>query len=191
MKRKQVSILITGAKGTGKTTKLIELVNTLEATGAKICFVYNGTGEEKIEVYKQVKIEDIYTTNERMFRINYTSKNNLFKRLEAITKPQANREQKRICLVFDDGMFFIKSKDYDLENILRTQRQRNLDVCFVTHGISEIPAMFWGFFNCMLLFKTTDKASRSIYKVPTEFLDYADEVNRSGNEYYNKFISFT
>lgn len=187
--RKQISTLLVGAKGCGKTTVLMDIVKA-QPESVRVCFVYNGTGEAKIEAFKQVSVEDIYTTSLTRFRINYTTKNNLLERLEKITKA-SGRKPSRLMLIFDDGLYFLRSKNFALENILRTQRQRNIDLLFVAHGVGEVPAMFWGFFNTLILFKTTEVSSRNAYKIPDYILEEIEAVNESAKQNGNYYFKIT
>lgn len=190
MKRKQFSLLLAGKQGCGKTTKLMQIVN---AYGAKICFVYNGTGEEKIERLPTVLIENIYNTYERVFKINYDGnpKANFFSRLEKITLGKKGEVLQRVLLIFDDGMYFLtRPKEYDLENILRTRRQRNLDIIFVTHSISEIPRQFWAFFNTLILYQTSDAVGSSKNKIPNfEYINSLVNVVNARAPYQPEFIN--
>lgn len=188
-KRKQISTLFSGAKGCGKTTLLMKFVKNYINYG-NVCFVYNGAGEEKIEMFPTEKIENFLTTDKKIFKLNYHSGINFFGRLDLATRSKGI--SKKTLIIFDDGMCFIKLKDFDFENILRSQRQRNLDLIFVTHGISEIPAQFWGFFNSMVLFRTTDNIQRSRNKIPNfddmeKYVNYVN-TNSETNQYYHYYI---
>lgn len=183
-------MLIAGKQGCGKTTSLYEVINSYEE---KVCFVYNGTGEHKIDILPTVKIEDIYNTSNSVFKVNYDSnpKAKFFERLERATIAERGKVLQRVLLVFDDGMFFLtRPKEYALENILRTRRQRNLDLIFVTHSVSEIPRQFWAFFNCLLLFQTSDAIASNKQKIPNfETLSAWVEIVNKRQQYKPEFIN--
>jgi len=180
MKRKQFSLLIAGKQGCGKTSKLFDIINGYG--NEKICFVYNGTGEDKIDRLPTIQLEQIYTTGQRMFKVNFDAnpKARFFERLEKVTLGTKGTQMQRLLLIFDDGMYFLsRPKEYDFENILRTRRQRNLDLIFVTHSISEIPRQYWAFFNSLLLFQTSDAVGSAKYKIPNfeQINSYINVVN--------------
>lgn len=173
-----------GGNGTGKTTMLKRLLNTLG--GRSLVVVPDIIGWEEYPLVELDCKEDYLGDGIRVHIFDDDKKKGTLTKLKYF---------KNGSLVFDDARAYIDaSTSRPVRNLLIRRRQMMLDVFVVGHGFNEVPPVFFTFFTELILFRTSDNVARR-----KEFLLNADvminaqkHVNEAAkkNPYYYKIIKF-
>ena len=124
-------IAIIGKKRTGKTTKAVELIKSLEMP----TFIFD--------------INNEYT---RKFGLK-----NDYKGKISMEEFQSNVMNKRnCCLVFEEAAPFLKRSNSVLIDIMQRSRHTNNVVILILHQIADLPRDLYGRIDYIVLFKTQD-----------------------------------
>lgn len=186
--RRQFFTLIVGAQGCGKTTYAFKIIKKFQEQGKPIlCIIPDD--EEKLfwdvdeiecdwDNLNQLKrdlhnfrtgIKKIYCDNVKLFDlIRHFFKNGL--------------------IVIDDARVYLTSRDEPFRAMIMRRRQKNCDVLFICHGLSEIPPSCNSFITDVILFETTDEfkkwniANKERYKGIVENINH---IARTTNKYHS------
>lgn len=182
--------LILGAKGTGKTTLLDEIIKT-----AKERVLICTPDEIEWQQYTATQLlrpADFDFQGVRKFIFTNLGKKDFFNngmRVNCFT---------RGFLVFDDCRLFFKGYEYEKEifrNLIIRQRHKMRDIFLVAHGFKEIPPFFFTYTTDIILFRTTDdiSARKKDLKDFDRMHSAQSRVNtKAQNEpHYFEYIKFT
>lgn len=185
MGRNTSCLIITGAQRTGKTTFAKSVADQYPK---KVLVVCPDDMEPAWYKYKLIDPSEIATITEGKHRVMYDPKDKLF--LERITDHYKNG-----MLIWDDAKVYFnnQSRINELEAMLARRRQFNIDIMFMYHGFSTIPALLWTYSTHIALFRTNDAYQRSAnktlnYEEMVKILDRVKEQCRT-NPYYKEIIS--
>ncbi len=158
--RRQFFTIIAGGQGCGKTTFGFRIIDTFQKSDKPVLCILpddeeklfwnideihydsenpNNTARELINF--KTGIKKIYCDNVKLFDIVRTYfKNGL--------------------IVVDDARVYLTSRDEPFRAMIMRRRQKNCDVLFICHGLSEIPPSCNSFVTDVILFETTDDFKR-------------------------------
>lgn len=179
--RETTCILIAGAQGCGKTTYALEMFNSYPKQGI---IIDTGAGEEAFDVFPEVTIQQLKDNREKV-KILYDESKDFF--------PIMSRNFANGIILFDDGMYFMADrKNENFRKLLMTRRQRNIDIVFICHGITEVPPSFWTFCTHLVLFKTIDNIKRAEKNAPQydrieKATIYVNEMSKK-NPYHKEIL---
>lgn len=145
-KRERELFLIAGTNGTGKTTFILNLIEKKKERCIYFVPDFADKKNENIKTFKNfdfVGIRKMLFTNENLSLISQAFKNG--------------------SIVFDDVKFMLPqnlNSNKDFYNLLIRRRQKNIDLYFIAHGLTEVPPKLWTFLNYLILFKTHDNIIR-------------------------------
>lgn len=150
MQREAKMTIILGAKGTGKTTLLRQILETSKQK----CLVVT----PRVNEWTDVPDTDLSTLSS----YDYNGiRRHIIRRGYSIPRLPFF---KRGILVFDDCKTFIKPLDETIEQMLIDGRHHELDIFYVAHGFTRVPPMFYNYYTEIILFRTEDNpAARKGY----------------------------
>lgn len=94
-------------------------------------------------------------------------------------------------IVIDDARVYLTSRDEPFRAMIMRRRQKNNDIIFICHGLSEIPPSCNSFLTDLILFNTTDDfkkwniADKEKYK---PIVANINNIARTKNQYYSERI---
>jgi hypothetical protein len=141
--RQPMSYLLVGTQHTGKTYFVTKLV---KKTNKNVLVILPHLYEPKYNDYKLITIDEIgkYKRSKILFDVN----NKQFYKI--IYNRFLNG-----TIIFDDTKFCIKTWLYaDIESLIGTNRQTNVDVFLMYHSFNRVPDFFWTYIKRLILFKT-------------------------------------
>jgi ABC-type Na+ transport system ATPase subunit NatA len=177
-------IVFIGTNGTGKTTKLKELVSNLLKIKRRILIV---TPDD-------VEWNSIPFVNDR-FKERISSYKGARRMIfESDTIQLIDQEFRNGVLIFDDCRAYLDAHtSKELHTIMVRRRQRDIDVIFVAHGFSDVPPKFFNFATFYILFKTneniaTRKNRINNYPILAAAQEKVNFEAESNNPYYYEII---
>lgn len=183
-------ILIAGAQGCGKTHTSLEFAAITLQNNKRVLILCPDNDETLIQRFPEVKIHQLTTFTKIGFLVADFKDKFFYEKI-------ANEKTgfRNGLFIIDDGKSFtINSRNEDFVDMIRRARQRNLDVIFSCHGMTDVPPSFWTFFTDMILFYTSDNLKKSSYSIPNmeEKIEYQQRVNdtawNTGNGRYKEHI---
>lgn len=182
----QKRIVVCGTNGTGKTTFVKKLIESVLLSGAnkKALSVLPDDGEPLFRPYTEIErhhLKMISTIKDRTLKVYFDeSRKGKISMWDEIRVNFQNG-----ILVLDDAKFYTGSNDDDLKKLFIRSRQNNIHIVFICHGLSEIPPNLFTFCTEMALFNTTDSWLRLKSKIPnpTKFEGFVNEVRRKANDH--------
>lgn len=179
MKRQAKRILICGAQGTGKSLMSLKFIKlTLASKFEKNYFILCPDDDETLfQKFPVIKPEDLPRSGKIIFD---EDDENFF-----ITIKQRAIHG---IMVIDDGQFFVSNqKNEQFEKMIQRARQKNLDIIFSCHGMTNVPRRFWTFFTDLILFYTSDSLDIARANIPDidEKKQWQTEVNNKVKESRN------
>lgn len=154
--RRQFFTVIAGGQGCGKTTFAFKMINSfLKFKKPVLCVIPDD--EEKLFW----DIDEIINTGDNDNYLAHELRN--FK--EGIKKIYCSDVKlfdiirnnfRNGLIVIDDARVYLKSRDEPFRAMIMRRRQKNNDIIFICHGLSEIPPSCNSFLTDLILFNTTD-----------------------------------
>lgn len=174
MNRINAICLIAGTRGTGKTTAVKRWIK--EQT--KKVLIVDTFSNPAWKEFPSLDPELLKRWNSGIYRF-YDSDTN--KVMAAIEKSVYNA-----LLVFEDATKYVGSKlSEDVKKFALDSKQKNLDVIFIFHSLSDIPRDLVRISDTITLFKTVEESSNPNLKnkYRPNILELMDMVNSSDNKY--------
>lgn len=180
------SVILCGINGTGKTTLLRNILTEMMKSGQRALIVtpdpLEWSGVKEVNDRNKSEI----STFEGARKIIYYKGC-----MELIQKYYYNG-----ILVFDDARVYIRAQSDDFMTWLQIRRrQAGIDLFTVTHGLTQVPPIFFTFASTLILFYTKDNIKRR-----GDYVDEADfeeiqqakkrisQIVTNGNKYYYEII---
>lgn len=187
MGRNTTCTIIVGAQRTGKTTFAKKLADEYLK---KVLVVCPDDMEPAWYKYKLISPNDIIGLKSGRSRVIYDPRDTNF--LRTIVD-----NYKGGLLIWDDAKVYFNThaRVFELEAMLARRRQFNLDIMFMYHGFSTIPALLWTYSTHLALFRTNDAFQRSANKTLNydEMVKFLDEIKSRAqtDPHVHKIISLT
>ena len=182
--RQPFFIMILGTNGTGKTTKLKELIlNELKKEKNHILILTPDDAEF-------TQIPEVHPDfPDRIQRYSGTRKIIVTRSQAGAVLESVRKNFKKGTLIFDDcRAYFDPSTLSILETIFVRRRQMQIDILAVAHGPSKVPPAFFSYLTHIILFKTNDpmKIRADRFDDISRWEAIQAEVNRKAadNPYY-------
>lgn len=192
-KRLNFCTCVVGFQGTGKSTEMRKLAETVAKSGDKktlIIDVNNSAAYKDIQLLNYAKFQYWMENQEGGIKKFYDpDKDKMFNFL--ITKFYNG------VLVFEDATKYIDARPkMNVRSYLTDHRMSNLDIFFMFHSIELIPPFFLKMTNYLTIFKTDDVIQenwnfykkRFGHKHAERILACWNNVIASKNPYYNETI---
>jgi len=165
--RNRELFLFTGINGTGKSTLVMKLANLyISKRREKVLLLVPDFAEhqgiKELKTYKYTGIRKQYFSKDNLQEINENFKNGL--------------------IIFDDVRFMLPSNIENFKpfyNLLIRRRQKNIDLYFTSHALTEVPPKLYTFLNYLILFRTSDNIDR--YKKYILKFDYLKQKQNKIN----------
>lgn len=189
--RRQFFTLIAGAQGCGKSTYAWKIIEAfLKQKKPVLCILPDD--EEKLFW----NVEEIEHDEDRPNKTAIELRN-LKSGIKKIYCANVKlfdliREHfKNGLIVIDDARVYLTSRDEPFRAMIMRRRQKNCDIIFICHGLSEIPPSCNSFLTDVILFEITDDfkrwniSNKEMYK---PVVDRINHIARTSNKYYSERI---
>lgn len=181
MSRRQERILVCGTNGTGKSRFADAIIQAYPKEKVSLIIDPDGS-EELFDKYTEITEDLIPYQNQwgtNRAKCMYTSA----KIFDTILTPP--REKFNGLLVLDDARNYSGSRDEHLLRLFRRSRQKNMDILFICHGLSEIPPSLITFSTKLVLFNTVDSWQRLKQNItnPEKFEQYVNYVRKKASQH--------
>ena len=171
--RKNVTLLIVGQKGTGKTTLAKKL---LERSVLPKKLIFDPTGQEAWQSYPRINPEHLPYWKKGAKRLFEENTEEMLRLINQYIRDTFN--------VFDDASAYVDFiVNTELKALLTRNRHYNNDLVFIFHSLRLVPVRLYEYASHLILFKTndTDQHLRKLDKVPN-----IEEIRRAYYEVQEK-----
>lgn len=188
--RRQIFCVIVGAQGCGKTSEAFKLIKVFEKQGKPILCVIPDDEEKQFWQIEEIETDDESALIHELrnfksgIRKIYCEDVKLFDIIRAYFRNG--------LIVIDDARVYLGSRDKPFRSLIMRRRQKNCDIIFICHGLSEIPPSCNSFITDIILFEIGDDyetwnvANKKMY-VP--IVARINSIARTKNKYYSERIS--
>ena len=181
--RRQLSIVVAGTNGTGKSTFAMNMVKKLE-TVKPVLFVLPDDEEKLFWDIDEIDEDNVARELihfKKGFKKLYADDCKIFDVIRQCFKNGV--------IVIDDARVYLTSRDEPLRKLYMRRRQINCDIIFICHGLSEVPPSCSSFITDVVLFETIDEVDRWTIDNKNQYIGIRNRVNkiaREQNRYYNE-----
>ena len=183
-------ILVVGARGTGKTRLLKELmrlskkrkkylIDTADNDVWKNMGTFDRPANSAIKI-PILQIEDLYKQPEGLHRIITPDPEELY--------PELQRTTRNSLIVLEDATRYVESRiSKPLKRIVLDTKQKNNDLILVFHALAEVPPKLVRMSDKIVLFKTQESYNASKYPFP--IIEYwMKKIAENKSRYFYKTI---
>lgn len=167
-------IVITGTRGTGKTTYLINLLRSLSRRRGTL--IINPSQETKFlaagipEIKKPASlVVPAGRVRQYIPKVSYAGRirGDRRKRMQSVIEYFLTRKRTG-ALVIDDARELFKGQEFTdvFETYLLAGRQNDIDIILILHSLGQIPAPIVPYVTDVIIFPSHEASERFFYKLP-------------------------
>ena len=147
MQRNRDFLTIIAAQGRGKTTKLMELINSRLKQNERFIVIVPDTSEPTWFPYEIIFADEL----EQNFDVNFTGviclEFEFKKTIPFLADLMKNNKLKSFSLVMDDPSFVEDYQDKELKYIMSRRRQFDFDMFTTGHTYDSLPPLFYRYLS--------------------------------------------
>ncbi len=189
--RRQFFTIISGGQGCGKTTFAFKIIDNIKNQNKPVLCILPDDEEKLFWDIEEIEYDSENPKNTARELINFKT---------GIKKIYCDNVKlfdlirnyfKNGLIVIDDARVYLTSRDEPFRAMIMRRRQKNCDVLFICHGLSEIPPSCNSFVTDVILFETTDDfkkwniANKEKYR---EVVARINNIAQTKNKYYSERI---
>lgn len=176
------TIIIAGAPGHGKTTKILELIKNYP----KKVLIYDVNNEKAYSQFPLIQVNEIKNHSWGVARVFSTDIKTVVKTID--------EHFWNGLVVFEDATKYLPSGVANVDywrSIFTNYRHRNRDYFFTFHSLKRIPPFVYEMSNYLTLFKTREQFDGALKKVPNfNVVQTAyNKVQKAKDKFYNVTVS--
>lgn len=184
-KRRQFFTVIVGAPGCGKSTYACKVIDVFSKQNKPILCILPDDEEKLFWEFDEIPTEDENSFAHSLRQLRTGIKKFFcedIKQFQTVRKNFGNG-----LIVIDDARVYLTSRDEPFRRLIMRRRQKNCDVMFICHGLSEIPPSCNSFITDVILFETGDDEKKWNIANKEMYIPIVARINniaRTKNKYY-------